>query len=750
MADRAAPRPKNIVLLSDGTGNSAAKLFKTNVWRIYDALDLSGGDQIAFYDNGVGTSAFKPMAFLGGALGWGLKRNVRDLYAFLCRNYRPGDHVFALGFSRGAFTIRVLIGLIDSQGIIVGQDGSDLSRLVAWAFRHYRRRYNATRGLVTPIRNVRDALLSAWDWIRRLESYDKAERLTNQHIDFVGVWDTVDAYGLPIDELTKGWDQWVWPLSMRDRRLSPLVDKACHVLSLDDERNTFHPLLWTEAGQQPASHIAQERITQVWFAGVHSNVGGGYPDDSLAHVSLLWMAEQAVKRGLLMQGGAIAAWRTKANTNGPIYDSRHGLAGYYRYQPRAIAKLSSDRTAGVSVARPKIHESAFERIRAGTDGYAPVVLPANYAVVDSSGSILDGVANPYEDATQSLSRSRDQEAVWDLVWWRRVVYFTSVAVSLVVALRPFVAYQDRLGFLDGDAPALSGLVDLVAKVLPALAEPWIACYRSYPLHLLAGGLLIAATLYLGSVLKQAIADRMRSLWSSIVAAPPKAVQPHPVPGNLVYRLRTSRWYRGLFGVLNAYLVPFCFGVTMLVALVVGVIGAANRAAFESANLSGFVCRDDGPVLHTTNTGPGAWAVEFTPDEFCGATGVRVERGERYRIGIQLPQEPQAMWHDGDILVTTPAGFTSGRRPAVFYPALPFRRVLAWNWFVPVVRVGASGAEYHSLAPGFSEFTARQSGRIFLYVNDALLPSPFWRSLYENNRGGAAIVTVTRQGGGGRR
>ena len=78
--------PRNIVVLSDGTGNSAASVWRTNVWRMYEALDLSTGAQLACYDNGVGTSTFRPLAILGGALGWGLKRNVRDLYTYICRN----------------------------------------------------------------------------------------------------------------------------------------------------------------------------------------------------------------------------------------------------------------------------------------------------------------------------------------------------------------------------------------------------------------------------------------------------------------------------------------------------------------------------------------------------------------------------------------------------------------------------------------------------------------------------------------
>src|SRR3954467_13632693 len=109
---------KTIVLLADGTGNSAAKLFKTNVWRVYQALDLADppapGEprQIAYYHNGVGTSVFKPLALLGGVFGVGLKRNVIDMYRFVCRNYEPDDRIFLFGFSRGAFTVRILASLL--------------------------------------------------------------------------------------------------------------------------------------------------------------------------------------------------------------------------------------------------------------------------------------------------------------------------------------------------------------------------------------------------------------------------------------------------------------------------------------------------------------------------------------------------------------------------------------------------------------------------------------------------------------
>jgi len=112
----AAPA-KNIGIFSDGTGNSSAKLFKTNVWRLYQSVDTATptahGDarQIVTYDDGVGTSSFKPLALLGGAFGIGLKRNMLELY-------ESGDRIYAFGFSRGAFTIRVLVGLLTTIGII--------------------------------------------------------------------------------------------------------------------------------------------------------------------------------------------------------------------------------------------------------------------------------------------------------------------------------------------------------------------------------------------------------------------------------------------------------------------------------------------------------------------------------------------------------------------------------------------------------------------------------------------------------
>src|SRR5712692_7055840 len=150
---------RRIILLSDGTGNSAGKVWRTNVWRTFESLDLSNSDQVAFYDDGVGTSSFKPAAVLGGAFGYGLKRNVIDLYKFASRNYRgKDDAIYGFGFSRGAFTIRVVIGLILEQGLVEAQSEQELDAKAKAAYRAFRKA------------NFHTNWYRAYQWIRSLFS----------------------------------------------------------------------------------------------------------------------------------------------------------------------------------------------------------------------------------------------------------------------------------------------------------------------------------------------------------------------------------------------------------------------------------------------------------------------------------------------------------------------------------------------------------------------------------------------------
>jgi uncharacterized protein (DUF2235 family) len=234
---------KRIFLLADGTGNAAASPFKTNVWRIYQAINQTSVSQISFYVDGVGSETFKPLRALGGAFGIGVARNAKDLYQFLCRNYDPGDSIFLFGFSRGAFTARLLAGLILRCGIVKAPNEDLLTEYVKHSYSEYKRdaarRATATRWLIPGL------------WWRFLRRNWQAGRLRFPHIqqqlypdiDFIGVWDTVDAYGMPIDALKTAIDKWFWPMTLADREFSDHIRRACHALSLDDERPTFRPVL---------------------------------------------------------------------------------------------------------------------------------------------------------------------------------------------------------------------------------------------------------------------------------------------------------------------------------------------------------------------------------------------------------------------------------------------------------------------------------------------------------------------------
>ena len=311
--------------------------------------------------------------------GLGSGRNIQALYAFLCRNLRSADdEIHLFGFSRGAFTVRILAGLIHHEGVRPIDGEAELGRWVRTAYR--RNRLRLALAQVGPIRRaifiVGAALLGTG---RRLEWREPPLR---PKIDLVGVWDTVAAYGGPIIEMVRGFDRWVWPLSMPDYKLSDSVRRARHALSLDEEREAFLPLPWDEVGSE-----RPERIRQVWFAGVHSDVGGGYADDSLSSIALAWMLDEAKAAGLAFLPAAEEAIRDNANAWGPMHDSRSGLAVAYRYQPRSINALmgltpNSPQRDPESGDQPLmgdivVHNSVLARIH-DPDGYAPIVLPTEF------------------------------------------------------------------------------------------------------------------------------------------------------------------------------------------------------------------------------------------------------------------------------------------------------------------------------------------------------------------------------------
>ena len=573
---------KRIILLSDGTGNSSAKLFKTNVWRLYQSLDLEtetdGVRQIACYSDGVGTSSFRPLAILGGAFGYGLKRNILHLYDFLCRHWEPGDEIWLFGFSRGAFTVRVLAGMIASEGVLRGASGADLSYATRDIYRHFRWSRAAAKGIEEPPL-ARSLRLRPRRLHPRVPDHDAAAGLPpaglvpGPHIRFVGVWDTVAAYGSPLAELTLGIDKWIFRLSMPDRKLHEHVETARHALCLDDERDTFHPLIWDEVETD-----RPERIKQVWFAGVHSDLGGGYPDDALSVRPLDWMKSEAGLHGLTFLPDAAELFAPPASHSAVLHDSRHGLAGYYRYQPRRLsAYLRPDDPQAVLMVDPRpgtrahlrevlLHRSVIDRIGDRASRYAPIVLPAAFRVVERCGRIT---ANP-ETPAQAAARMAGQEEVWDDVWLRRMYYRLTLLTSLLLASLPFWGAGGKAEACEPAWCAISPLFRALGYVVPAIGQYWTTAFADNPGVTACLIVVLLALLHRASALQQRLRDRMNTLLDGL--RPSAAVPASPAsPPVWVRRIRCARWTLGVAKVMKWTVWPSVTGLSGLAIL--GLAGA---------------------------------------------------------------------------------------------------------------------------------------------------------------------------------
>jgi len=447
--------PKNIVICADGTGNSTIKGRGTNVFKLYEAVDLHGHErdpsltpQIAFYHDGVGTERLRPLRILSGAFGWGLGRNVRDLYLELVRTWDPGDQIFLFGFSRGAFTARTLAGLITTCGIVKRAGRADQALLadVKEAYRVYRLKYRYQTRLAQRLRRL--------DPAARAQEFQVSHAIGHEEVGngqvtirFVGVWDTVDAVGLP-DGWLSGVLNGLFRFKFPDYRLSPHVERACHALALDDERDTFHPLLWREPG------TARQLIEQVWFAGVHSNVGGGYPKQGLSLVTLDWMMTRAEEAGLRFSPIDRNLYRERQNVNDKLYDSRSGFAFYYRYKPRDVAAIA--RRCGIE--RPRLHVTALKRVATGTEGYAPGNIPGSVVVVGHGGP--ENVFTKVETLLQAELKDRSllAEARSDVALrrWSHLACLLGSLALVLWTLHAMVQREGWVGLARNTASALSG------------------------------------------------------------------------------------------------------------------------------------------------------------------------------------------------------------------------------------------------------------------------------------------------------
>lgn len=318
-----------LAAFADGTWNKVEDGTGTNVVKLHQAAvnDAARG-QVTFYDEGVGNSGFDKLR--GGLFGVGLSNNIQDAYRFLVTEWtkHPGEHeIFLFGFSRGAYTVRSLAGLLGRIGLV--RDAVDIPR----AYDLYR---NAMSN------DPRD--------VAEREKFQAEKVRAAPRIRMIGVWDTVGALGIPLSKV----NEWLNPFPHRfhDTSLGKHIDAAYHAVAIDERRVAYTPALWDPP--EPGSATILE---QIFFPGVHSDVGGGYRDDPrLGNVTLRWMADCALSRGMLIDESRIPDGDT-VNAFGRIHEPMKWVP--VRRRPRAINE-------GVAVAR-----HCFERRKAPRDKYVP-------------------------------------------------------------------------------------------------------------------------------------------------------------------------------------------------------------------------------------------------------------------------------------------------------------------------------------------------------------------------------------------
>jgi uncharacterized protein (DUF2235 family) len=328
---------KRLIVFCDGTWNKEDQKSQngqpcpTNVLRLFELTRTDDGDgrpQIVHYVRGVGNRWDERVT--GGGFGLGISDNIKDAYQFLVSNYDPGDEIFLFGFSRGAFTVRSLAGMIYNVGILKREN----LHLLSDAYKIYRSRDDA--------------------W-RPGSPQSKAFKTANTHgteeIRFLGVWDTVGALGAPYGVILGKLLNLFFPTRFHDTKISPIILNAYHATAIHEKRWPFRPtrMELTSTRKQESESMRGDgaapkfNYEEVWFPGVHSDVGGGYEDSSLSDCALQWMVEKASQHGLAVKD--FRALPARPFHPNPLADAHESQTTWYRittkafvYWPRAALK----------------------------------------------------------------------------------------------------------------------------------------------------------------------------------------------------------------------------------------------------------------------------------------------------------------------------------------------------------------------------------------------------------------------------
>lgn len=421
--------PRNLVVCCDGTGNVwKPGPGKTNVVKLVESLIRDPGRQLYYYDPGVGTpdgyvseagQAWRDLIRRLGGLVWGegVWANVAGAYSFLVHNYHPGDRIYFFGFSRGAFTARATASLVDLFGVL-RREHENLIPTLLKVYRSKPKSKSDARSQSAGVAESGAGIESAsrpavaappatapapgalpakatrrdiGDSLRDAFSHD--ERTL---VHFVGVWDTVESVGLT--QLALGTNITSNPT------VKPAYCHVRHALALDELRWPYEPRLYYD----PKFADEERSFKQVWFAGAHSDVGGGYAEAGVANATLHWMLREASKHGLLIDFDVPDAYPIN------VLDRLHNETAKL---PLWVSVGAFRRTYP---ERMCVHKSVIERMRTPGTRYAPN-LPADHSTESTSDEFVDAsgatVRRPPAMAPQVLGAPvKDGWRAWHIAW----------------------------------------------------------------------------------------------------------------------------------------------------------------------------------------------------------------------------------------------------------------------------------------------------------------------------------------------
>jgi uncharacterized protein (DUF2235 family) len=364
-AGEGALMPKNIVICCDGTSHEFGDK-NSNVVKLYSVLAQDPQTQVAFYHPGVGSmgapTALSRIArwwtrIKGLAFGYGLTNDIADAYSYLMETYQPGDSVYLFGFSRGAYEVRALAAMLFMYGLL--RPGNEV----------------LVRYMVRLFRGHNDNI---FDMAKRFKPTFSIECKPA----FLGVWDTVSSVG------------WIYnPVKLPYTARNTDIRSIRHAVSIDERRAYFRQNLWNN----PAPG---QNIQQVWFAGTHSDVGGGHkpPEGGLSKITLEWMLNEAMAAGLLVDSakkdrmlGVTDANSAKPDPMGTLHPSLRGFWWLLELWPKRYWDTSTSSYKWMwPLGRPRyiapgswVHRSVQARIdssRSAPQPYRPPNLPKDFQI----------------------------------------------------------------------------------------------------------------------------------------------------------------------------------------------------------------------------------------------------------------------------------------------------------------------------------------------------------------------------------